>query len=112
MSGQPCPIPQQLCRAVHDLVQKRELAMAFRAGDNSVLDRYRLTDEETRLLAARDLPALYRLGVHPILLFHLSAVLADRAHYIKNVVPAIQDASNPFYDYYRRRDRSEPTEEV
>ena len=81
--------------------------MAARAGDFSLLDHYDLTPEERTAIEQKDLVKLYRLGAHPILIFHFSAVLNPRETYIREVVPKIQDVPNPFYDYYRRR-RDDP----
>ena len=61
----------------------------------------RLTEAERRALEDRDFPGLWALDVHPVLLFHLSAVLNPREWYIQEVVPKIRDVPNAWYDYYR-----------
>lgn len=91
----------ELNRAIHHVYTDRERTMAFRKGDYRELDAFDLTLEERRALEARDFPALWALHVHPILLFHLSAVLNPREWYIENVVPHIQGVPNKHYDYYR-----------
>ena len=92
-----------LCKALHAVYINRDATMAFRAGDVSMLDGLDLTAEERTAIEAKDLVALYRLGAHPILVFHFSAVLNPRETYVREVVPNIQGVPNPFYDYYKRR---------
>lgn len=91
----------ELNRAIHHIYTDRERTMAFRAGDYAELDAFELTVEERRALETRDFPRLWALDVHPILLFHLSAVLNPREWYIENVVPHIAGVPNKYYDYYR-----------
>jgi len=92
-----------LCKALHQIYIDREATLAARAGDFRMLDGLDLTPQERAAIETKDLVALYRLGAHPILLFHFSAVLNPRETYIREVVPKIQDVPNAFYDYYRRR---------
>ncbi len=92
-----------LCKALHHIYLHREATMAARAGDFACLDQFDLTAEERAAVEAKDLVALYRLGAHPVLIFHFSAVLNPRETYIREVVPNIQGVPNPFYDYYARR---------
>ena len=93
----------ELNRAIHHIYTNREPAMEFRGGSHTVLDRFDLTGEERAALEARDFPKLWALHVHPVLLFHLSAVLNPREWYLENVVPKIKDVPNKFYDYYHPR---------
>lgn len=92
-----------LNRAIHHVYTNRELTQAFRSGDYAVLDAFDLTAEERAALTTRDFPKLWALHVHPVLLFHLSAVLNPREWYLENVVPKIQGVPNKFYDYYHPR---------
>jgi hypothetical protein len=94
----------ELNRAIHHIYTNRERTEAFRRGDYAVLDHFTLTSEERRALSERDFPALWALHVHPVLLFHLSAVLNPREWYLENVVPKIKNVPNKFYDYYHPRD--------
>lgn len=94
-----------LCKALHHLYIHREATLAARAGDFSLLDGFDLTPDERLAIERKDLILLYRLGAHPLLLFHFSAVLNPRETYLREVVPHLQDLPNPFYDYYRRRRR-------
>ena len=89
-----------LNRAIHHIYTDRERTTAFRAGDNSELDAFALTPAERTALETRDFPALWALDVHPVLLFHLSAVLNPREWYLKNVVPKIEGVPNKYYDFY------------
>jgi hypothetical protein len=89
-----------LNRAIHHIYTDRERTAAFRAGDNSVLDAFALTAAEREALEGRDFPALWALDVHPVVLFHLSAVLNPREWYLKNVVPNIAGVPNKYYDFY------------
>jgi hypothetical protein len=93
----------ELNRAVHHIYTIRAPTMEFRDGNHAVLDRFDLTPEERTALEARDFPKLWALHVHPVLLFHLSAVLNSREWYLENVVPKIKDVPNKFYDYYHPR---------
>jgi hypothetical protein len=43
---------------------------------------------------------LWALDVHPVVLFHLSAVLNPREWYLKNVVPYFAGGPNKYYDFY------------
>ena len=47
------------------------------------------------------------LGVHPVLLFHLSAILYPRDKYVQEVVPKLDGVPNAFYDYYFDRSDNE-----
>jgi hypothetical protein len=91
----------QVCKALHQIYINKEATMAARVGDFSMLDPYDLTSEERAAIEQKDFVTLYRLGAHPILLFHFSAVLNPRETYIREIVPKIQDVPNPFYDYYK-----------
>ena len=89
-----------LNRAIHHIYTDRDRTAAFRAGDHSVLDAFALTNAERSALEARDFPALWALDVHPVVLFHLSAVLNPREWYLANVVPKIAGVPNKYYDFY------------
>ena len=43
---------------------------AFLQDKESVLERYPLSDEERALLLKVDIAGLYKIGVHPMLLYH------------------------------------------
>jgi hypothetical protein len=88
-----------LCKALHAIYIDRERTMAARAGDFSCLVQFKLTPAERTAIEQKDLVSLYRLGAHPILLFHFSAVLNSRETYIREVVPHIQGVHNDFYNY-------------
>lgn len=94
----------ELNRAIHHVYVDRDKTMAFRSGDMSVLDEFDLTPEERAALEGRDFPKLWALHTHPVLLFHLSAVLNPREWYIEHVVPKIQGVPNIWYDYYPHTD--------
>jgi hypothetical protein len=94
----------ELNRAIHHIYTDRARTEAFRRADYAILDHFTLTGEERRALSERDFPALWALHVHPVLLFHLSAVLNPREWYLENVVPKIKNVPNKFYDYYHPRD--------
>jgi hypothetical protein len=96
-------IRYELCKAIHAIYIDRAATEAVRSGDFSILDRFALDPEERAALEAKDLVTLYRLGAHPVLIFHLSAVLNPRETYIREVVPNLAGLPNPFYDYYRQR---------
>lgn len=91
----------ELNRAIHHVYTDRARTEAFRNGDFAQLDAFELTAAERSALEKRDFPALWALHVHPVLLFHLSAVLNPREWYLENVVPAIAGVPNKYYDYYR-----------
>lgn len=95
-----------LNKAIHHIYIDRDRTMAFRDGDYSFLDLFELTDEERTALTGRDFPKLWSFDVHPVLLFHLSAVLNPREWYVKEVVPKIRDVPNAWYDYYAPRARA------
>ena len=90
----------ELNRAIHHIYTDRGQTMAFRDGDLTMLEAFDLTPDERRALAERDFPRLWSLDVHPVLLFHLSAVLNPREWYIQNVVPKIKGVPNKHYDFY------------
>jgi hypothetical protein len=99
----------ELNRAIHHIYTDKTRTEAFRRADYAVLDHFTLTAEERRALTERDFPAMWALHVHPVLLFHLSAVLNPREWYLENVVPNIQGVPNKFYDYYHPRDAKAAT---
>ena len=90
-----------LNRAIHHIYTDRDRTVAFRAGDFRELDAFELTAAERAALEARDFVALWSLDVHPVVLFHLSAVLNPREWYLANVVPNIAGIPNKYYDFYR-----------
>ena len=94
----------ELNKAIHHVYIDRDMTMAFRDGDYSMLDAFDLTDGERDALSRRDFPALWAMDVHPVLLFHLSAVLNPREWYVDEVVPKIQGVPNSWYDYYGPRE--------
>jgi hypothetical protein len=94
----------ELNRAIHHIYTDKALTEAFRRNDFAVLEHFTLTAEERRALTERDFPSLWAQHVHPVLLFHLSAVLNPREWYLENVVPNIKGVPNKFYDYYHPRD--------
>jgi hypothetical protein len=89
-----------LNRAIHHIYTDKDRTAAFRDGDCAVLDEFTLTAEERTALETRNFPKLWALDVHPVVLFHLSAVLNPREWYLKNVVPNIVGIPNKYYDYY------------
>jgi hypothetical protein len=93
----------ELNRAIHHIYTDRERTAAFRQRNYKVLDAFALSGEERAALEARDFPKLWALNTHPVLLFHLSAVLNPREWYLENVVPKIKNVPNRFYDYYHPR---------
>jgi hypothetical protein len=96
-----------LCKALHAVYIDREAAMAARAGDWRRLwrrlDGHELTPEERGAIEGQDLVALYRLGAHPLLVFHFASVMGSRESYVREVVPRLRGIPNPFTDYYRLR---------
>jgi hypothetical protein len=89
-----------LNRAIHHIYTDRERTQAFRSGETAMLDAFALSADERSALETLDFPKLWSLDVHPILLFHLSAVLNPREWYLKNVVPNIAGVPNKYYDFY------------
>ena len=90
----------ELNKAIHQIYVDRDRTMAFRDGDYAMLERFDLTEDERAALVERDFPRLWAMDVHPVLLFHFSAVLNPREWYVREVVPKIQDIPNSWYDYY------------
>ena len=90
----------ELNRSIHHVYTDRQRTAAFRDGDFRALDAFELTPEERTALETRDFPKLWSLNVHPVLLFHLSAVLNPREWYLANVVPKIEGVPNKYYDFY------------
>ena len=88
----------ELNRAIHHIYTVRDRTMRFRDGDQSVLDGFDLDADERSALLGKDFPRMWALHVHPVLLFHLSAVLYPREWYLAEVVPAIQGVPNRWYD--------------
>jgi len=91
----------ELNRAIHAIYIERSHAMAFRDGDNSILDGFDLSADERAALSERDFPRLWALHAHPMILFHLSAVMNPREWYMQNVIPKIRDVPNHWYDFYK-----------
>jgi hypothetical protein len=92
-----------LCKALHAIYIDRDRTQAARGGDFSCLGQFNLTPAERAAIEHKDMVTLYRLGAHPILLFHFSAVLNPRETFIRDVVPRIQGMSTGFYNYYELR---------
>jgi len=87
----------QLCRALHHVYIHREAGLAARNGDFSSLAGFKLTAEERMAIERRDLVELYRLGAHPLVLFHFATVLQPRESYVRDVAPRLRGIPNPFY---------------
>jgi hypothetical protein len=92
----------ELNRAVHAIYIDRENTVAFRDGNAEMLEHFDLSPEEHKAIVERDFPKLWSLHVHPVILFHFSAVLNPREWYMQNVAPKIMGVPNQFYDYYLR----------
>ena len=90
----------ELNKAIHRIYIDRDRTMAFRDGDHAVLEGFDLTEDERTALVQRDFPRLWAMDVHPVLLFHFSAVLNPREWYVSEVVPKIRGVPNSWYDYY------------
>lgn len=86
----------ELCRALHHLYADRDRAAAARAGDFASLDALPLTSRERAAIAAVDLVELYRLGAHPVTLFHFATVFKPRQGYVRDIVPRLRGIPNPF----------------
>ncbi len=97
----------ELNKAIHTIYIVKENAVAFKAKDYSILDRFDLSNDECEKIKAHDFPGLFGLGVHPVLLFHLSAILYPRDKYVQEVVPKLDGVPNAFYDYYFERNDNE-----
>ncbi len=97
----------ELNRAIHTIYIIRENTIAFRDGDVAMLQPFDLTPEEYTAVVERDFPKLWSLHVHPIILFHFSAVLNPRDWYMQNVAPKIDGVPNQFYDYYLKAEAHE-----
>jgi hypothetical protein len=93
----------ELNRSIHHVYTDKERTTAFRDGNFKALDAFDLTAEERAALEGRDFPKLWALNVHPVLLFHLSAVLNPREWYLAEVVPKIAGVPNKYYDFYGKR---------
>jgi len=93
----------ELNRSIHHVYTNKERTVAFRDGNYAALDAFDLSAEERAALEGRDFPKLWALNVHPVLLFHLSAVLNPREWYLAEVVPKIAGVPNKYYDFYGKR---------
>jgi hypothetical protein len=93
----------ELNRSIHHVYTNKERTAAFRERNYTALDAFDLTAEERAALEERDFPKLWALNVHPVLLFHLSAVLNPREWYLAEVVPKIAGVPNKYYDFYGKR---------
>jgi len=58
-------------RLVRDLHKDSVLRERFGHESQTVIKDYRLTPEQSEAIINRDYPKLYRLGVHPLILFNL-----------------------------------------
>ncbi len=90
----------ELNKAIHHLYIDRDSALAFKAGDTSVLDQFDLSDEERAAVIDHDFVELWRRHVHPVLMFHLAAVLYPREWYVNNVAPRLKGIPNVWGEYY------------
>lgn len=93
----------ELNRCIHHVYTDRDRTAAFRGCDFGALDAFGLSTEERAALEGHDFPKLWSLHVHPVLLFHLAAVLYPREWYLANVVPNIAGVPNKYYDFYSKR---------
>lgn len=57
-------------RLIHDLNIKPEVVERFRAAPEEALAPYALAEHERAALLAGDVAALWRMGVHPLLMLH------------------------------------------
>ncbi len=98
----------ELNRAVHAIYIDRDSTVAFRNGDVGMLTQFDLSEDEYKAVVERDFPKLWSLHVHPVILFHFSAVLNPREWYMQNVASKIEGVPNQFYDYYLTAEKAEP----
>jgi hypothetical protein len=90
----------ELNHAIHAIYIERDQTVAFKDGNFDILKQFDLEPEEYDAIVNRDFPKLWALHVHPVILFHFSAVLNPREWYMQNVAPKIVGVPNQFYDYY------------
>ena len=60
----------EMQRLIHDLNVQPALVERFRAAPDVVLDEYALDEAERAALRDGDLAALWRLGLHPLMMLH------------------------------------------
>lgn len=73
-----------------------DLKRRFKADAEAALSAFPLSEEERRVLKSGDLVALYRMGVHPLL-------LAPYARFMGIPRPAYQEALSPLRGLLRLR---------
>jgi hypothetical protein len=70
-----------LQRAIHDYLNPRDRPGAPTLDAEALRARYALGEPELRALVERDIAALYRLGVHPVLLNSFARACVPRDRY-------------------------------
>lgn len=77
-------------RLLYELNRDPTKVARFRATPDEVLGQYELTDEERRWMRDRDILALYRHGVHPLLLAPASRFFEiDQQDFRASLAPAV-----------------------
>jgi hypothetical protein len=77
-------------RLLYDLNRDPAKVTAFQSRPAAVLAGYELTEDEARWLAERDILALYRHGVHPLLLAPASRFFQiDQRDFRAALAPAV-----------------------
>ncbi len=69
----------QIDKLLRDLRRDSELALRFRTNVETVLDSYKLDDEERALLKRWEIRALYDRGVNPLLLLLANGPAAGKS---------------------------------
>lgn len=78
----------QVQKVMFLLKKDEQLAQAIKQTPSAALAPFPLSDEERAALGAGDLAALYRMGVHPLLLAPYSRVMGiSRPDYCERLAP-------------------------
>jgi len=65
----------QLNIFVSDMIRDKDLVRQLDHEPDELADKYRFSRDEIDALCKRDIPALYRLGLHPLLLVRFAGMV-------------------------------------
>jgi hypothetical protein len=86
----------EIMRFVRDLHKNASLRKQLRSEPLKVIEKYKLSDEQKEALINKDYLKLYKLGVHPLILFNICHIVEGNPDVFREqVVPKLKLDKTP-----------------
>ena len=78
---------------VSDMIREKDLVRQLDHEPDKLADKYRFTRDEIDALRERDMPRLYRLGLHPFLLVRFAGMVGILEYWKALAAPGRRDGT-------------------